>query len=72
MKGWLPKTYKISREYKFNQKHLKSGAKRSIISNVAYNMQIPGTCPLTVGDRMDFLALNEPNFLEDILLCLLN
>jgi len=61
LKEWLPKPYKISREYRFNQKHLKSGAKSSIIPNVAYSMQISGTCPLTVGDRMDFLALTEPN-----------
>jgi len=61
LKECLPKTYKISREYRFNQKHLKSGAISSIIPNVAYSMQIPGTCPLTIGDRMDFLALTEPN-----------
>ena len=38
LKEWLSETYKISRECRFNQKHLKSGAKSSIILNVTYSM----------------------------------
>jgi len=38
-------------------KHLKSGAKGRTIRS----MQIPRTHPLTLGDRMNFLPLTEPN-----------
>ena len=40
---------------------LKSGAKSSIITNVSYSTQIPRTMPQTLGDRMNFLPLTEPN-----------
>ena len=55
---------KISTEYKFNQKRLKSGTKSSTDTNMSYCMQIPSTRPLTLGDRMNFLPLMEPNLTD--------
>jgi hypothetical protein len=52
---------KISREYRINQTHLKSGAKSSTITNMSFSMQIPRACPLIQGHRMNFLPLIEPN-----------
>jgi hypothetical protein len=60
------KLSKISREYSFNQKHLKGGAKRSTVTNVSYSMQIPKTSPFTLADRMNFLPLTEPNPTDDL------
>ena len=60
------KLSKISREYSFNQKHLKSGAKRSTVTNVSHSMQIPKTCPFTLGDRMNFVPLTEPNSINNL------
>ena len=42
-------------------KYLESVAKNSTIANVPYSMQIPRTCPLNLGDRMNFVSLIEPN-----------
>jgi hypothetical protein len=53
------------RKYSFNQKHLKRGAKASIITNVSHSMQIPRRRPLTLRDRMNFLPLTEPNPTEN-------
>jgi len=52
---------KVHREYRFTQRHLKSGAKSSTITNVSYRTQIPRTRPLTSGERMNLLPLTEPN-----------
>lgn len=60
LKEWLPETSQISRAYRFNEKHLKSGAKGSIIPILSYSMQIPRTHFLTLEDKTDFLALTEP------------
>ena len=51
------KLHKISREYSFNQKHLRGGAKSSTLTHVSYKTQIPGTRPSTLGDRVNFLPL---------------
>jgi hypothetical protein len=51
----------MSREYSFDQKDLKSGAKRSTVTNVSYSMQISKTCPFTLGDRINLLPPIEPN-----------
>lgn len=42
-------------------KYLESVAKGITIANVPYSVQIPRTCPLTLGDRMNFVSLIEPN-----------
>ena len=49
----LPELCKISRECRFNQKHLKTGAKMSTVANVSCSTQIPRTWPLTLGDSMN-------------------
>jgi hypothetical protein len=40
---------------------LRMGAKSSNIANVAYSTLIPRIRPLTLGDRINFLSLTEPN-----------
>jgi len=52
---------KISRELWFKQEHLNSGAESSTLANVSYSTQIPRTRPLTLGDRVNFFPLTEPN-----------
>ena len=42
-------------------KYLESVAKSSTIANVPYSVQIPRTCPLTLGYRMNFVCPIEPN-----------
>jgi hypothetical protein len=37
-----------------------NGTKGSTITNVSYSTQISRTCPLTLGDMMNFLPLTEP------------
>ena len=56
----LQKLHKIYREYWFTQKHLKSGAKSSTITNVSFRTQISRTRPLTWGDGMNLLPVTEP------------
>ena len=56
----------LSIEYRFNQKHLKSGAKSSTITNISYRTQILRTRPLILGDRKNFLPLTEPNPTENL------
>jgi len=38
------------------------GQKSSTITNVSYNIEIHRTCPLTLGDRMNFLNLTALRF----------
>jgi hypothetical protein len=59
-KEWSPKT-KCLEHKGVTTNILKSGAKSSIITNMSYDMQIPRTHPLTLGDRLNFLPLTEPN-----------
>ena len=56
-----PRTPKISRDYRFNQKHLKSGANSSTITNISCGTRVPKTRPLTLEDRMNILPLTEHN-----------
>ena len=51
---------KISREYRFIWKHLKSGAESNTISNMSRSMQIARTRSLTSGNRVVF-PLMESN-----------
>jgi len=46
-----PKSLKISKEYRSNQKHRNTEGKCSTITNVSYSTQIPRTCPLILGNR---------------------
>jgi hypothetical protein len=55
--GVVMKNFKTSREYRFNQNNLKSGANRNTVADVSYSMQIPRTCCFTSGYRMNFLPL---------------
>ena len=48
------------------QNILKSGAQSSTATNVSYSTQIPRTCLLTLGDRMNFLPLTEPNATDNL------
>jgi hypothetical protein len=50
----------IPREYRFNQKHLRSGTKPSTNTFVSYSSRIPRTHPLTLWDRMNFLPQTSP------------
>jgi len=50
----------IPREYRFNQKHLRSGTKPSTNTFVSYSSHIPRTHPLTLWDRMNFLPQTSP------------
>ena len=56
----------MSTEYRFNQQHLKSGAKSSTITNVPIRTQISRTRPLTLGDRMNLLPLTELNSTDNL------
>jgi len=65
VEGVVTEIPKNSGEYRFNHKHLKSGAKGRTITNVPYSMQIPGTCPLILEDRMNFLLI-ERNPIDNV------
>ena len=56
----------IHSEYRFNHNYLKSVAKSSTVTNVSYSTQIPRTCPLTSGDRMNFLPLTDHNYTDSL------
>ena len=56
----------IHSEYRFNHNYLKSVAKSNTVTNVSYSTQIPRTCPLTSGDRMNFLLLTEHNYTDSL------
>ena len=45
---------------------LRVGQKNRTNTNVSYDMQIPSTRPLTLGDRMNFLPLTEPNLTDSL------
>jgi hypothetical protein len=62
----VTKLPKVSKEHRFNQQHLESGAKSSTIKNMPSSIQIPRTCPFTLGDRMNFLPLTECSSTENL------
>jgi hypothetical protein len=60
------KIVKISRECRFNQKHLVSGAKSSTITNVSCSTLIFRTRHMTFGYGMNFLPMIEHNSTDNL------
>ena len=52
---------KISREYRYNKKQLRSGTKNGTTAHVSCSTLISRTRPLTLGDRVNFLPQTDPN-----------